>query len=142
MGIEDWDGCEDWGWALGMGIGDGPWGWGGGVGDVHGASGMGILMGIRDWGWALGMGSGNGEWGWALGMGMGFRNSKRIQVFLQKCFRNCRETLQHEETQKKFECPPNRPFKDRAVSPPSHPSLGGLTARFRGGEVGKRSTSA
>ena len=22
MGIEDWDGCEDWGWALGMGLGD------------------------------------------------------------------------------------------------------------------------
>ena len=60
MGIEDWDGCEDWGWALGMGIGDGPWGYGGGVGDMHGASGMGILMGIRDWGWALGMGSGDG----------------------------------------------------------------------------------
>ena len=65
-----------------MGIGDGDWGWAlgmkGRVGDMHGASGMGILMGIRDWGWALGMGSGNGEWGWALGMGMGFRNSKRI----------------------------------------------------------------
>ena len=69
-----------------MGIGDGDWGWAlgiwGGVGDMHGASGMGILMGIRDWGWALGMGSGNGEWGWALGMGMGFRNSKRIQVWV------------------------------------------------------------
>ena len=42
-----------------MGIGDGDWGWTlgiGGVGDVHGASGMGILMGIR-----VGMGTGDGE---------------------------------------------------------------------------------
>ena len=109
MGIEDWDGCEDWGWALGMGIGDGPWGYGGGVGDMHGASGMGILMGIRDWGWALGMGSGNGEWGWALGMG--FRNSKRIQVFLQKCFRNCREPCNMKKHRKSSNVPLTAPLK-------------------------------